>query len=233
LSARKQVQFESLPLALQKQQSIYSFLQGIYEKELPKSVIADLPQKMKPLLAVAELLSSAESKQAVEELARFTYAIPSQNLDTMETTLAADYARLFLSINKVPPHPSESTYREGVMMQYYRDEVLKTYWKFGVTAKKEFTEPEDHIATELSFMAYLCQQAINALNSGNKKDARKYLRAQRDFLSLHLLKWAPALVRDIMDSGRTPFYKGIAALTAEYLEMSLAATGGMLKQLKG
>ena len=144
---------------MQKQQTIYAFLQGIYEKELPKKLIDEMPKKMKPLLAVIETLSNSESRKAVKELIEFTDSIPSQDLDILETTLAADYARLFLSINKVPPHPSESTYREGVMMQHYRDEVLKTYWGFGVSAKKEFTEPEDHIATELSFMALFMSQS--------------------------------------------------------------------------
>ena len=147
--------------------------------------------------------------------------------------LAADYARLFLSINNVPAHPSESTYREGVMMQYYRDEVLKTYWSFGVSAKKEFTEPEDHIATELSFMAHLCNQALDALNNGNRKEAKKYIQAQKDFLEKHLVKWVPKLIRDIYDTGRTPFYKGVAALTGEFIEMNLSNTKDILNQLKG
>jgi len=160
------VDFRALSQLLQKQQIIYVFLQGIYESEIPRNLIAEMPQKMKPLLAVADTLSSAESKKAVKELVGFTDSIPSQDVDILQTMLAADYARLFLSIYKAPAHPSESTYRDGTMMQYYRDEVLKTYWSFGVSAKKEFTEPEDHIATELSFMAYLCQKANDALSSG-------------------------------------------------------------------
>ena len=86
-----------------------------------------------------------------------------------------------------------------------------------MTAKKNFTEPEDHIATELSFMAYLCDKAGEAFNSGNKKEAKRYVQAQKDFLELHLSKWVPTLVKDIMDASRSPFYKGIAALTNEFI----------------
>ena len=163
----------------------------------------------------------------------FTDSFLLQGLDALETTLAADYARLFLSINTVPAHPSESTYREGVMMQHYRDEVLKTYWSFGVTAKDEFTEAEDHIATELSFMAYLCHKANNALNNGDTREAKRCIQAQKDFLEMHLAKWVPELVRDIFDTARTPFYKGIAALTKEFIEANLSATDDILNQLKG
>jgi putative dimethyl sulfoxide reductase chaperone len=191
-----------------------------------------MAKKIKPLFAVKEIISNQESKEAVNNLIKFTNSISSKDLKELETTLAADFARLFLSINKVPPHPSESTYREGTMMQYYRDEVLKTYWSFGVSNRKDFTEPEDHIATELSFMAFLCEKACDSLSKGNSKEAKKYVQAQKEFIETHLNKWVPLLVRDIIASARTPFYKGIAALTKEFLEMNLSATTGILNQLK-
>jgi putative dimethyl sulfoxide reductase chaperone len=227
------MQFDGLSQVMQKQQAVYIFLQGIYEKELTKKFLNDVPKKMKLLLAVNEKFSNTESRKAIEELVKFTDSISSKNINDVLTALAVDYARLFLSINKVPPHPSESTYREGVMMQHHRDEVLQTYWSFGVTAKKEFTEPEDHIASELSFMAYLCDKAGEAFNNGNKKEAKKYVQAQKDFLELHLSKWVPALVKDIMDASRSPFYKGIAALTNEFIFTTLSASENILEQLKG
>lgn len=227
------MQFDALVQVIQKRQTIYAFLKGVYEKELPKEFLAEMPEKMKPLLAITEILSDAESKKAVKELVQFTDTIPSQDLDALETRLAADFARLFLSINKVPPHPSESIYREGTMMQYSRDEVLKTYWSFGVDKKKEFAEPEDHIAVELNFLMYLCEKAIEALENGDAKEARRYIQGQKDFLEKHLVKWVPKLVKDILDTGKTPFYKAMAVLTKEYLEMDLSATEDLLEQLRG
>jgi len=227
------MQADRLSQIIQKRQTIYAFLKRIYEKELPKEFLAELPGKMKPLLAITEVLPSAETRGAVKELVRFTDTIPSQDLDDVEVRLAADYARLFLSINEVPSHPSESVYRDGTMMQYSRDEVLKVYWSFGVDKKKEFTEPEDHIAVELSFLAYLCKKAIEALKKKNTKEARKYLQGQKEFLEVHLMKWVPRLVKDIIDTGQTPFYKAIAILTREYIEMDLSATEDLLKQMGG
>jgi len=224
---------EALSQIIQQRQLICAFLKGIYEKEPPKEFLAEMPKKMKPLLAIAEILSNAESKKAVKELIQFTDSIPSQDLDDLEVRLAADFARLFLSINKIPPHPSESVYREGTLMQYSRDEVLRTYWSFGVDKKKEFTEPEDHIAVELNFLMYLCQKASEALKKGDAKEARRYIQGQKDFLETHLVKWVPKLVEDILNTARTPFYKAIAVLTKEYIEMDLSATEDILKQLKG
>ena len=224
---------EALSQIIQQRQLIYAFLKGVYEKEPPKEFLAEMPKKMKPLLAIAEILSNTESKKAVKELIQFTDSIPSQDLDDLEVRLAADFARLFLSINKIPPHPSESVYREGTLMQYSRDEVLRTYWSFGVDKKKEFTEPEDHIAVELNFLMYLCQKASEALKNGDAKEARRYIQGQKDFLEMHLVKWVPKLVEDILNTARTPFYKAIAVLTKEYIEMDLSATEDILKQLKG
>ena len=227
------MQSEALSQIIQQRQNIYAFLKGVYEKELPKEFLAEMPKKMKPLLAITELLPNAESKKVVKELIQFTETIPSQDLDDLKIKLAADYTRLFISINKVPPHPSESIYREGTMMQHSRDEVLKTYWSFGVDKKKEFTEPEDHIAVELSFLTYLCQKANEALKNGDVKEARRYIQGQKHFLETHLVKWVPKLVKDILNTARTPFYKAIAVLTKEYIEMDLSATEDILKQLRG
>ena len=226
-------QSDNLSSIIQKRQSIYAFLKRLYEKELPKEFLAEMPGKMKPLLSITEALPSAEARKAVKELVQFADTIPSQDLDELEVKLAADYARLFLSINKVPAHPSESVYCDGTMMQYSRDEVLKTYWSFGVDKKQEFTEPEDHIAVELGFLMYLCENAIEALKNKDTKEARRYLQGQKDFLEKHLTKWVPKLVKDILDTGKTPFYKAIAVLTKEYIEMDFSATEDLLDQVMG
>jgi TorA maturation chaperone TorD len=59
--------------------------------------------------------------------------------------------------------------------------------KLGVRKVDEYREPEDHIAVELQFMAYLCRRTIEALNDGGRLDeVKKYLEAQRDFINNHL-----------------------------------------------
>lgn len=216
----------------QQRQTIYAFLKMVYESELPEEFLADMPAKMKPLQAIGSAFPNAEANKAIEELVRFTDSIPEQNLDELRIRLAADYARLFLSLNKNPPHPSESVYREGTIMQFSRDEVLKTYWSFGVSSKKEFTEPEDHIAIELSFMAFLCEKANEALKNQNVTEAKRYIQAQKDFLDKHLARWVPKLVQDILNNAHTPFYQSAAVLTREFLEIDRHVTDDILNELK-
>jgi TorA maturation chaperone TorD len=225
------MKFDNISRQMQQKETIYTFLQGIYEKEISSKVLAEIAAKMQPLKGIIDNLSGAENKTTVQEFLRFIDSITAKDISRIETVLAADYARLFLSLNKVPAHPSESTYREGTMMQHHRDEVLQTYWSFGVSAKKDFTEPEDHIATELSFMAFLCRRAGEALNRKDNKEAKKFILAQKEFLETHILKWFPSLVKDILQYSATPFYKGIAALTGEFIEMDLPDTEQILHQL--
>lgn len=216
---------------LQKRQIIYSFLKRIYEKELSQEFLAEMQEKMKPLLTIADSSAPLEMKKAAKELVKFTDSIPSQDLDYLELKLAADYARLFLSLGKVPAHPSESVYLEGTMMQNSRDEVLKTYWSFGVDKKAEFTEPEDHVAIELGFLMYLCRKCIEALKNKDVKEARRYLQGQQGFLEEHLARWVPKLVKDISDVGQTPLYKAIGVLTREFIEIDLSVIKGLLEQM--
>lgn len=224
--------FHNLAQIIQQRQAVYAFLKRLYERELTGELLREMSRKMKPLLALADILPNIRSQNAVRQLVKFISSISSRNLDELQIKLAADYARLFLSINKIPPHPSESVYREGAMMQYYRDEVLQTYWSFGVDKKTEFTEPEDHIAVELGFMMFLCDKAHESLQKGGVREASRYIEAQNDFLEKHLLKWVPRLVDDIIATGQTPFYKSIAILTNEFLKMDVSAIKDLLKELK-
>jgi TorA maturation chaperone TorD len=187
---------------------------------------------MKPLLATCDLFPGSNMRRALQELVQFTDSIPTSNLSELHIKLSADYARLFLSLNKFPAHPSESVYREGFLMQNSRDEVLRTYWNHGIDKKTDYTEPEDHLAIELSFMAYLAEQAHEALSKKEDTVAIGYIRAQVEFLEKHLLKWVPQLVKDILRTGQTPFYKSLAVLTQDFLEIDLVATRDQLKELQ-
>ena len=217
---------------IRKRNIIYAFLKRVYEKELSGELLAEMPTRMKPLLVVSDMFPYSVAKKEVKELVQFTDKIDSHNLDDLQMRLAADYAGLFLSINKIPPHPSESVYREGTMMQSYRDEVLKMYWSFGVNKRNDFSEPEDHIAVELSFMMYLCEKSIEALKKGDMKGFRRYIQGQNDFLEDHLVRWVPKLVKDIVDTAQMPFYRAIAVLTWEFIDVDISMVRAHIEEFQ-
>ena len=139
--------------------------------------------------------------------------------------LDVEYARLFLGVIGKPPHPSESVYASGLMMQKERNEVLFAYRKAGVDKEKEYTQPEDHIAIELKFMAHLCQKTAEASQKGEKAQVQRWVEMQKEFINKHLSVWVPKLTNDILDTSRTDFYTGAAKISEAFIEMDKLELG--------
>lgn len=107
------------------------------------------------------------------------------------------------------------------MYQEPRDRVLRAYWNAGVdkAKAKEYAEPEDHIAIELQFMAYLCRKTVEAREGNGKEEEKKLLQIQKEFIDDHLSKWVPRLTKDILETAEVDFYKGIVYVTNAFIEL--------------
>jgi len=209
--------------ANENRRAIYAFLTTIYAKELTKQFLLDLATKRDFFLSLARdpETKGTELAEGFKALADFASDVKEEALDDIQLQLAAEYAGLFLGVRQLPPHPSESAYMSAdhLIMQKPRDDVLMLYRTMGLEKNSDFTEPEDHIALELQFMAHLSAKTTEAIRTGNQTDARKYLEVQREFLNDHLMKWVPLLVADILKSGRREFYKAVAKVTKGFIEM--------------
>lgn len=214
---------------------VYTFLSKIYEREMTTQLLRELSGMSNPLMQIGDLgeLEEGELKEGFQTLRGYLQGLAEGDLEQVRLELAAEYADLFLGIAGKPPHPSESVYagKEQLVMGKARDEVLDAYRKAGLDKAKEFTEPEDHIAIELNFMALLCQRTADALESSNKKEASEYLRIQKDFIEKHLSRWVPQLTKDISEQTEVPFYKGIAMITAGFIEMEKRTIDELLSEI--
>ena len=110
----------------------------------------------------------------------------------MRLDLAEDYAGLFLGVRGKIPHPSESAYQGGrkIMTRPYR-QVLKIYEEAGLSANKSFTEPEDHVATELSFMAFLARKTSESIKKGDNDSVRRLVQISKGVSGKALDELAP------------------------------------------
>jgi TorA maturation chaperone TorD len=200
---------------LQNRVSTYGFLSHVYRQEVTASFLADL---MAQLAGEADGEADSEGYRTLRE---YIARIDRGDIDKVQVDLASEYAALFLSIGRKPVSPYESVYTspERLVMQRARDEVVAEYRKEGLDRIEEFREPEDHIAIELEFMAYLCQKAAKAIEAGDRAEATKAFQKQQEFLQKHLLVWVPTFCRDVQQATETGFYKGIAQITAEHLAM--------------
>lgn len=112
-----------------------------------------------------------------------------------------EYHRLFVGPGRLVAPPYESVYlsAEHVLMQDPTLEVQAFYRAHGRAGTPLLTEPEDHLAIELEFYAWL--QSTNEL------------AAQEQFLSQHLTQWVPEFCRRVREGSTSPFYRSLAAVT--------------------
>jgi TorA maturation chaperone TorD len=115
--------------------------------------------------------------------------------------------------------PWESFYRteEGLMVSNHTLEVRAFYERFGLVSERKEQEPEDHIGLELEFMACLCDRHGECLRKGDVRGAAVTVKAQRDFLDGHLLRWVSRFCEALDRFAWTDFFRGLAQLTEGFL----------------
>ncbi len=139
------------------------------------------------------------------------------------TELAADYMRTFFGhgySGHAAAYPFESVYssEKRLLMQSARDEVLALYRAAGLSKQESWKEGEDHIALELEYLQILSDRTAEALCKGDTDTATSWVRAQYNFLDVHLDSWAPLLTAEVKKFAKTDFYRGLAFLTEGFLE---------------
>ncbi len=126
-----------------------------------------------------------------------------------------DQLHLFIGTDVVLAPVWESVYfsEEHLVFQEQTLQVRQWYSRFGLQAERINREPDDHIGLELSFVAHLAKRALDAIDQKDEQDLEKLLQAQRDFLTEHLLCWAPAWAKLVKEHAETDFYRGLAYFT--------------------
>lgn len=141
-----------------------------------------------------------------------------------------DYNRLFGVLGTPLASPWESSYLgevTGMVFQLETLEVRQWYRRFGMEVRKKNKEPDDNIAYELEFIAYLAGEALHALETGDRERCEILLQAEVDFLQEHLLKWGFTWCDRMIASSKTNLYVGIAKLIKGALHELADARGTM------
>jgi len=155
---------ERQAVAHENRRLMYAFLSRMFEREVTLELLKELSDSKNPMLnsGSTEGFEDEKLRKGFDMLSGYLKAAAQRDLNQVKLELAVEYANLFLGVKKKPAHPSESVYvsEDQSMYQEPRDRVLFAYWEAGVDKKKEYTEPEDHIAIELQFMEYLCRREV-------------------------------------------------------------------------
>jgi len=203
---------------------IYAFLARVYREEIDQGFLKQMAKK--PVK-----IEDPEIDKGYRMLERFMQQ--TKGRDVLDD-LAAEYADMFLGFGRDPAYPCGSVYlsKKKLVMQEQRIQVLEMYRRFGLGRIREFKEPEDHIAIELEFMSYLCQETKEALVDGCMDDASRVLEAQSSFLNEHLKPWVPKFCDDIQACAKLDFYRAVAKITEGFLGLEEENISQLISELK-
>jgi TorA maturation chaperone TorD len=117
--------------------------------------------------------------------------------------LQNEYVRLFInSLPEVPCVPYGSFYLEGVIMGPSTIGLKQLYQAYGF----ETSEPADHVAVELEFLAFLSHMMGKAADDGA-------LQTDYEFVLDHLKAWTPEFFKRVQQNDKSGFYRKISEYT--------------------
>jgi putative dimethyl sulfoxide reductase chaperone len=212
-------------------EGLYSFLSRAFlfevDKEFLTMVVAAQP-------IIEELASSQHGsmlRKASEELASVSSkaaAVVGVEKKKLLTDLAIEYANLFLgtgiSAGREQAWPWESAYFSfppRKQAQPYH-EVCDAYRIAGYQKPKDYNEPEDHIALELDFMAYLSRLTTTSIDEGKVDFALGYVKLQKEFMKDHLLRWTDKFSKRLLSKSEkreTDFYHALAMMLESFVAL--------------
>ena len=176
---------------MKERASVYRLLSRLYAREADAETLEKLDKLSLP----------RTGGELGEGLARMKAYLSARGENCIEE-LAVDYACTFLAAGKADGAaaiPVQSLYGSVRLFMQEAWESAKTFYALHGLGKLEDDMMEDHLAAELEFMAYLCENA----------DAAE----QKTFAEKHLLSWLGDWLSALNSCAKTEFYKALGMIT--------------------
>lgn len=147
--------------------------------------------------------------------------------------LAVTFDRVFFGMGPLTarhafPYESVYTSDRGIMMQEAYSQVVHAYREQQLSKDASFTEPEDHIAVELAFMATLADRTAAFSRQGLEDAATETVSQQISFAQNHLLNWIDRFCTDLKAAAADDFYVNLAEFTLAFVQADVSALADML-----
>ena len=153
-------------------------------------------------------LESERGVKAQQLLKETLDALPESLDEETQDELAVDYADIYLTYNyRAAPCESVWIDDENLGCQLSMFQVREWYERHGLAAPDWRKRPDDHLVMQLQFAAHL----IDPSTEGELDEAAR-------FLDEHLLRWLLPFGERVARRCNTPFFAGVALLTAAYGE---------------
>ena len=135
--------------------------------------------------------------------------------------LAVDFADIYLN-HRVRAAPTGSVWldKDHLVRQQPMFQVREVYRKRGLKVVDERMRPDDHLVTELRFLAHLFTHC----------DDSEALGEAADFLDRHLFPWVGSFSDTVATRCESEFYAALALLTASFLDELRDVLAGWLEE---
>ncbi|MBI2851115.1 MAG: molecular chaperone TorD family protein [Chloroflexi bacterium] len=161
-------------------------------------------------------IPSPRMLQGARSLAVWSEQEYTQPSDGFIANLAAEFTRLFRGLSRFnsPPPPYESVYVDGgALYGSSTSDVINRFRQFGLAVQDN--EPPDHVAFELDFMAFLCEQERSCWETGGS--GQQWLQEESSYLNEHLIRWVPEFCQKTREFDKTGFYHALADITEGWI----------------
>ena len=183
-------------------------LAALHDRELDALAIQQLKDLEFPL-GLGLALHNEASAAALRQMETAMAGLIDEKNPSLLDDLAVDFADIYITY-RVRAAPTESVWldKDHLVRQQPMFQVREVYRKRGLKIVDEQMRPDDHIVTELRFLAHLFGQCGDA----------EALREAAAFLDQHLLRWIGLFSETVAARCRTNFYAALAVLTAAYCD---------------
>jgi len=202
--------WKELAKSAQLRSNMYGLLASVFRKEPTETLIRELKDPR---------LSGVLSEMGVE-LGEIFSSVPESEI---AESLGQEFTRLFIGPGgHISAHESIFTEMDGGMSALWGKktvEVKNFIETAGLDYQPEYTGIPDHISVELEFMQKLTAWEADKWTQHDQESAEYCGTIQRMFLDLHLLCWLPQFCDAVVDRAELPFYRSMAELTRNYMEL--------------
>lgn len=197
---------EALEVLLSNRSFLYSYLSRAFAAE-PDEGFLEIVRSDHAQEACALLDGEGDEAGSLQRVLASTVGVHFDVRD-MQT----EYTKLFVGPATLPAPPWESVYATGepLLFQESTLAVREAYRSAGFHAAGYPHEADDHIATELSFMAALAEKTSRAFTACDRVRMHELLSVQAEFLERHILMWFEPFAGRL--EGQGSFYPLFAVL---------------------
>lgn len=213
---------------LETRRNFYAFLFRMYVEAPARELAADLVTGRFQFQELKSLDINTELFEGFRLLKEFMEKSNGKDIDVLYDDLVGEYTLLFVGPFRPPVEPYEAWWVSGRRLGEPLVAVKQVYRKAGIVKSREYPELEDHIAFELKFMQYLCEEELSATTQERLIEC---LKLQREFLDDHMLKWVPTFCDALYTYEKSDFFKGIAKLTKGFILLDDAVISDLLESV--